>query len=165
LQLVVRDVTPRNGERAALDVHRIDRGAAEGFGEHDREAAGTGAQVESPAYAQPRRQPRHETLTYELGNERARHYHAFVDIKPVVAQPGLAREICGGHTPAYAHGDEFRNLANHTRCDGLLEIGGQPIGRQLQRVEHEVSGFIPCSGYTVTVREPRAREARAGSFD
>jgi len=165
LQLMVRDVASRNRERAALDVHRIDRGTAEGFGEHDREAAGTGAQVESPAYAQPRRQPRHEALMCELGNERARHDHAFVDIKPVFAQPGLAREIGGGHTSDYARVDEFRNLANHTRRYGLLEIGGQPSGRQLQRVEHEVSGFIPCGGYAVTIREPRAREARAGGFD
>ena len=43
LQAIVRDVAPRDRERAAVDVHGVDSRAGKCPGEHDREASGAGA--------------------------------------------------------------------------------------------------------------------------
>ena len=57
--------------------------------------------------------PRRELLGNQLGDERARHDHALVDVEAVAAQPGLVGDVGGRHAlvgAALDHGQHLQRL-------------------------------------------------------
>jgi hypothetical protein len=103
-QAVAGDVAARYGERVTGNIAGGDARVWEGEGGEDRETARTGAQIERGAHA--RRCPRREIVPQKLRDVRARNDDALVDVKPVLPEPCLVREVSGRFACAYAFIDE-----------------------------------------------------------
>ena len=165
LQAVGCNIVPGNGQRVPVDIDGVDARRAKRLGEQDGEAAGAGAQIERAANTVAGGEPGHEPFAQQLGDERARHDHALVDIKTVIAEPRFPREVGGRNAAADALVDQAQRAAAFHRRNPAREMRRQPVWRQPERMQHQVNRLVPCIGGAMPEREPRAREARKRDVD
>jgi len=84
-------IDPGNLERVSRNIARIDARLRKRLRGQHREASGTRAQVERAAHRPV--QPGAQALAQQLGDERARHDDAPVDVEAPAVQPCFVQEV------------------------------------------------------------------------
>jgi hypothetical protein len=159
-QTVVGDVAARHGERIARNIAGGDARLPEGERGEDRETARTGAQIERGAHA--RQRPRREIVPQKLRDVRARNDDALVDVKPVLAEPCLVREVSRRLACTNAFIDEAVDASRVVRGEAAFEMRRGIVGRQSQRMEDEPRGFVARVRRAVTVGNLRGFKPPGG---
>src|SRR5882762_327816 len=136
-QVVLEYVSLGDDKRGGRDIRGIDAGAPKCARSENGEAAGAGAQVEHA----PRRpaQPRPQAIAEKLGDVRARHHDATVDVERDSCEPGLVKQV--------GDGNALRDSLFYERCNALLpgatdlevQIGSE---RQTQATQNQVSRLV-----------------------
>jgi hypothetical protein len=142
------------------DVDRVDQGVREGVGQHDRQAAGAGAQFEHVLDAVRIGHPGAELVRHQLGDEGARHQHALVDVEVVAAQPGFVGDVGGRHALADAALDHVQHLQHFLLQQAGVEEGLELVQRELEGVQDQVGGFV--EGFGAAVAEEQLGSVETG---
>src|SRR2546425_12181124 len=158
-QTVLENVSPGDDQRSGRNIRGIDVGAPKCARGENGEAAGAGAQVEHA----PRRpaQPRPQAIAEKLGDVRARHDDATVDVEPQAREPGFVKQV--------GDGNALRDSFSYQRFDALLpgatdlemQISSE---RQTQATQNQVGGLVAWVARAVAVLQARPAQAPLGLF-
>ncbi len=157
---IVGDVALGDRERVGRDVDRVDVGVRICVREQDRETARPRAQIERGTHGLRRSHVRCEAVGHELGDERARDQHALVDVKAERAEPGLARQVRRRHPLVDAALEQLRELCSLGLCKPRVQKWLQPVEREVQGMEEQISRLVVGVGHPVPECELRLAEAR-----
>ena len=128
--------------------------------EQHGEASGARAKIQCRLDRRAVGDVRRETVRQDLGNERARNDDALVDVETELAEPRFARQVRGRDALVDATRQQRRDLPALGMGELRVEERLEPIERQMQRMQQQVSGLVVGAGRAVTEREPGLVEAR-----
>ncbi len=136
-------------------------GLRESIGQHDRQAAGAGAQFQDIADSFRILQPWGEVVGNQFGDERTRHDHALVDVKAVFAQPGFIGNVSGRNAIGAAFFNHLQYGVDFMRQQARVEKRLDLVQRQLQRMQDQVGRLI--QRVAAAVAEEQAGGIEAGN--
>ena len=146
-----------NGQRVRGNIHRIDFRFRESVSAGDSDTAAAGAHIKDVLRIVVNQAGK--MVVNEFANRRARHQHAFIDVKLMAAEPGFVGQISDRNA--------LVNTANDALNDAMFFAGSQTRGthifrnikRQIQRRHHQLYGFIPRVIGAVSVPDICSAEA------
>ncbi len=140
------------------NVHAVDAGPRERDRARDGDAARARADVENRIHAR-RIDPGCETPFDELGERRARHEHAPVDVELQTHEPHPLHEVGSGQALANPPLEESLDLPAAGGAH-RIRIGRRRVRViQIERVEHQRGRFVERIVRAVSVRKARLRKA------
>ena len=157
-QMVFENVSPGDDKRSGRNICGINSGARKCAGSENGEAAGAGAQVEHA----PRRpaQPRPQAIAEKLGDVRARHDDATVDVEGQACEPSFAEQV--------GNGNALRDSLFYERFNALLPAADLKMQirfeRQTQAAQDQVSRLVKRVIGAVAVVQARPAQAPLGLF-
>jgi len=131
-----------------------------GMRQEDGQAAGAGADVDRGMDGLGIVHPGRQLFAQQFRNERSRHDHALVHVEAEIAEPGLVRQVGCRHALFYAAFDDGLELIGLAMRQAGVQERLQPVERQMQGMQDEVSRLVEGIVAAVAEEQPGLVEAR-----
>ncbi len=162
--MVAGDIAARELERRRRNVHRVDAAPWQHVGAGNRDAPGPCPEIEHATDSRSV-DPGSELRKDQLGERRARHDRARVDLEFEPREPHPSHQVGGGHATLDALGKHREHRFATSRAGPRVVGLGGPLVLESEHVEDDRRGLIVRRAGAVAVCEPRVLELRRAMAD